>query len=98
VLSVIAYEDEDDAVAIANNSVYGLSGSVFSKDVTRAVSVADRIKTGVLEVNGAPFGFHAPFGGVKESGIGRESGWEGFEPYVELKSIGVPKDYADSLG
>jgi aldehyde dehydrogenase (NAD+) len=98
VLSVIAYQDDDDAVAIANNSVYGLSGSVFSKDVERAISIADRVKTGVLEVNGSPFGFHAPFGGVKESGIGRESGWEGFEPYVELKSIGVPKDYADGLG
>jgi betaine-aldehyde dehydrogenase len=97
VLSVIAYEDDDDAVAIANNSVYGLSGSVFSKDVERAISVADRVKTGVLEVNGSPFGFHAPFGGVKESGIGRESGWEGFEPYIELKSIGVPKDYADRI-
>lgn len=97
VLSVIAYEDEEDAIAIANNSVYGLSGSVFSQDIERAISVADRVKTGVLEVNGAPFGFHAPFGGVKESGIGRESGWEGFEPYVELKSIGVPKDYADRI-
>ena len=97
VLSVIAYEDEDDAIAIANNSPYGLSGSVFSQDIERAISVADRVKTGVLEINGAPFGFHAPFGGVKESGIGRESGWEGFEPYVELKSIGLPKDYADSI-
>lgn len=97
VLAVIAYEDEEDAIRIANNSVYGLSGSVFSQDVERAVSVADRIKTGVLEVNGSPFGFHAPFGGVKESGTGRESGWEGFEAYLELKSIGVPKDYADSI-
>ena len=84
-------------MAIANNSPYGLSGSVFSKDVGRAISVADRIKTGVLEVNGSPFGFHAPFGGVKESGLGRESGWEGFEAYVELKSIGVPKEFADTL-
>ena len=97
VLSVLAYRDEDDAVAIANNSVYGLSGSVFSKDVERAISIADRVKTGVLEVNGSPFGFHAPFGGVKHSGIGRESGWEGFEPYVELKSIGIPKAHADGL-
>ncbi|MBU3259890.1 aldehyde dehydrogenase [Roseovarius sp. PS-C2] len=97
VLSVIAYDDEDDAIAIANNSPYGLSGSVFSQDIERAISVADRVKTGVLEINGAPFGFHAPFGGVKESGIGRESGWEGFEPYVELKSIGLPKEYADSI-
>lgn len=97
VLSVISYEDEGEAIAIANNSVYGLSGSVFSKDVAHAVSVANRVKTGVLEVNGAPFGFRAPFGGVKQSGIGREAGWEGFEPYVELKSIGIPKDYADVL-
>lgn len=97
VLSVISYEDEGEAIAIANNSVYGLSGSVFSKDVAHAVSVANRVKTGVLEVNGAPFGFRAPFGGVKQSGIGREAGWEGFEPYVELKSVGIPKDYADVL-
>jgi betaine-aldehyde dehydrogenase len=97
VLSVLTYEDEDEAIAVANNSVYGLSGSVFSNDIARAVSVADRVKTGVLEINSSPFGFHAPFGGVKQSGIGRESGWEGFEPYVELKSIGLPKDYAKSL-
>jgi aldehyde dehydrogenase (NAD+) len=97
VLAVLAYRDEDEAVAIANNSAYGLSGTVFSKDVARAVAVADRVKTGVLEINGAPFGMHAPFGGVKDSGTGRESGWEGFEPYVELKSIGVPKDYADTI-
>ncbi len=97
VIALITYEDEDDAVAIANNSIYGLSGTVFSKDVERAISIADRIKTGVVEINGSPFGLHAPFGGVKESGTGRENGWEGFEPYVELKSIGIPKDYADSL-
>ncbi|SEK09031.1 Geranial dehydrogenase [Marinovum algicola] len=97
VLSVLSYEDEDEAVEIANNSVYGLSGAVFSEDIGHAVSIANRVKTGVLEVNGAPFGFHAPFGGVKQSGIGRESGWEGFEPYVEAKSIGLPKHYADSL-
>ncbi len=97
VLSVLAYENEEDAIAIANNSIYGLSGSVFSKDIERAISVADRVKTGVLEVNAAPFGFHAPFGGVKQSGVGREGGWEGFDLYVELKSIGVPKDYADSI-
>lgn len=97
VLSVLSYEDEEEAIAIANNSVYGLSGSVFSKDIEKAISVADRVRTGVLEVNGAPFGFHAPFGGVKQSGLGRESGWEGFEPYVELKSIGVPADYADRI-
>ena len=98
VIAVIPYDTEDEAIAIANNSVYGLSGSVFSQDIARAVALADKVKTGVLEINGAPFGFHAPFGGVKESGIGRESGREGFEPYVELKSIGIPAAYADTLG
>jgi aldehyde dehydrogenase (NAD+) len=98
VLTVLPYEDEDQAVEIANNSIYGLSGTVFSTDIEKAVAIADRVKTGVLEINGAPFGFHAPFGGVKQSGTGRESGWEGFEPYVELKSIGLPKEYADRLG
>jgi betaine-aldehyde dehydrogenase len=98
VLTVLPYEDEDQAVEIANNSIYGLSGTVFSTDIERAIAIADRVKTGVLEINGAPFGFHAPFGGVKQSGTGRESGWEGFEPYVELKSIGLPKEYADRLG
>ncbi len=97
VLTVLAYENEAQAVEIANNSPYGLSGSVFSTDIDRAIAVADRIKTGVLEINASPFGFHAPFGGVKDSGMGRESGWEGFEPYVDQKSIGVPKDYADAL-
>lgn len=97
VLAVLAYENEEEAIAIANNSDFGLSGTVFSKDIERAISVADRVKTGVIEVNGSPFGFHAPFGGVKDSGMGRESGWEGFEAYVELKSIGLPKDYADSI-
>lgn len=97
VLAVVSYENEDDAIAIANNSDFGLSGTVFSKDIERAISVADRVKTGVIEVNGSAFGFNAPFGGVKDSGMGRESGWEGFEAYVELKSIGLPKDYADSI-
>lgn len=97
VLAILSYENEEEAIAIANNSDFGLSGSIFSKDIERAVSVADRVKTGVLEINGSPFGFHAPFGGVKDSGMGRESGWEGFEPYVELKSIGLPKDYADAI-
>ena len=97
VLAVLTYDDEDEAIEIANNSQFGLSGAVFSNDVERAVSVAERVKTGVVEVNGAPFGFRSPFGGVKQSGLGRESGWEGFEPYVEIKSIGLPDDWADRL-
>ena len=97
VLAVSTYENEEEAIAIANNSDYGLSGSVFSADPERGVMVAERIRTGVVEVNGGGIGFHSPFGGVKLSGIGREGGREGFEPYVEIKSIGLPKAYADSL-
>ena len=97
VLAVSTYEVEEDAIAIANNSAYGLSGAVFSADIERAIEVARRIRTGVVEVNGGGIGFHAPFGGVKQSGLGREGGREGFEPYVEIKSVGLPKAYADSI-
>ena len=91
------YDSEDEAVAIANNSVYGLNGAIFSKDVEKAVQMARRIKTGTVEINGAGVGFASPIGGVKQSGIGREGGREGFEPYLEVKSIGLPKAYADSI-
>lgn len=97
VLSLITYDDEEHAIRIANNSLYGLSGAIHSRDLDRAVEMAQRIKTGVVEVAGSGVGFTAPFGGVKQSGLGRESGWEGFEPYVEIMSIGVPKPYADDL-
>jgi aldehyde dehydrogenase (NAD+) len=95
VLSVIRYEDEDDAVRIANNSKYGLSGSVASSSVDRALSVAQRIRTGTVSVNGgAWFGPDSPFGGYKDSGIGREHGREGFEEYLEIKTVGLPADAA----
>ncbi|EAU48723.1 aldehyde dehydrogenase [Salipiger bermudensis] len=97
VLSVITYDTEDEAIAIANNSQYGLNGSVFTADTARGVAIAERIKSGVVEVNGAGCGFHCPIGGVKASGIGREHGREGFDPYVEIRTIGLPKEYADSL-
>jgi aldehyde dehydrogenase (NAD+) len=91
VLSVIKYEDEDDAVQIANNSKYGLSGSVSSSSVDRALAVAQRIRTGTVSVNGgAWFGPDSPFGGYKDSGIGREHGREGFEEYLEIKTVGLP--------
>lgn len=96
VIAVSTYEDETDAVRIANDSVYGLNGAIFSADVDHAVALAGRIKTGTVEINGAGVGFHSPIGGVKMSGIGREAGPEGFDPYVELKSIGLPKAYADA--
>jgi aldehyde dehydrogenase (NAD+) len=95
VLAVIKYEDDDDAVRIANNSTYGLSGSVASASLDRALEVAKRIRTGTVSVNGgAWFGPDAPFGGYKDSGIGREHGREGFEEYLEIKTVGLPADAA----
>ncbi|MFI2557085.1 aldehyde dehydrogenase family protein [Nocardia farcinica] len=87
VLAVIAYEDDDDAVRIANNSIYGLSGGVFGRDEERALAVARRIRTGTMSVNGGNyFGADAPFGGFKQSGIGRESGVAGLEEFLERKT------------
>ncbi|MEJ2870434.1 aldehyde dehydrogenase [Actinomycetospora sp. OC33-EN08] len=92
VVGILAYDDEDEAVAIANDSSYGLNGSVFTADPQRGVAVARRLRTGTVEINGNPVGFHSPIGGFKSSGIGREAGPEGFDSYVELKSIGLPRD------
>jgi aldehyde dehydrogenase (NAD+) len=87
VLSIIGYEDEDDAVRIANDTDYGLSGYVSSGDLDRARKVARRIRTGMVHLNGAPLDNRAPFGGYKESGNGREWGHYGFEDFLEIKSI-----------
>ncbi|WP_407915029.1 aldehyde dehydrogenase family protein, partial [Kitasatospora sp. NE20-6] len=87
VLVVIAYEDEDDAVRIANDSEYGLSGGVWSADEERALRVARRIRTGTVTVNGAAVGFDGPFGGFKASGTGREYGAVGLGSYTEYKTI-----------
>lgn len=89
VLVVIAYEDEDDAVRIANDSEYGLSGGVWSADEARALAVARRVRAGTVTVNGTPIGFDGPFGGFKASGIGREYGATGLATYVEYKTITV---------
>ena len=97
VAAVIPYKTEDDAIAIANNSQYGLNGSVFTTDVEHGFRVARRMQTGTVELNGSPAGFHAPMGGVKFSGLGREFGPEGLDPFVELKSIGLPAEVAESL-
>jgi aldehyde dehydrogenase (NAD+) len=89
VLCVIPYSDDDDAVRIANNSVYGLSGAVSSKSEERALAVARRIRTGTISVNGGMwFNVDTPFGGYKQSGLGRENGEAGFEEYLETKVIG----------
>ena len=97
VVTVISYSDEDEAIAIANNSRYGLNGSVFTSDLERGMRVAARIQTGTVELNGHPAGFRAPMGGVKHSGLGREFGPEGLDAFVETKSIGLPKETADAL-
>ncbi len=90
VLSVIAHDGDDDAVRIANDSVYGLSGSVWSASEDRALAVARRIRTGTICVNGGNFyAADVPFGGYKQSGIGREMGPEGFEEYLETKTIAI---------
>ena len=87
VLSIIAYDDEDDAARIANESAYGLSGGVWSADVDRAKAFARRVRTGQIEVNGGAFNPSAPFGGYKNSGYGREYGTHGFEEFLEVKSM-----------
>ncbi|RDD71105.1 aldehyde dehydrogenase [Paracoccus versutus] len=97
VLAVLNYDSEDEAVAIANNSQYGLHGSVFSGDDGHAVAVARRIRTGSVDINGAGAGFYSPLGGFKKSGIGREAAIEGFDAYVEMKSIGLPAAYAETF-
>ncbi|WP_425581950.1 aldehyde dehydrogenase [Streptosporangium fragile] len=89
VLAVIPYDTDEQAVAIANDSPYGLSGSVWSGDEDRALAVARRIRTGMVSVNGRPQAFGSPFGGYKQSGVGREMGPEGFRIYLETKSIAV---------
>jgi aldehyde dehydrogenase (NAD+) len=90
VLAVIAYDDDNDAVKIANDSSYGLSGGVFSASGERALSIARRIRTGSISVNGGVwYGADGPYGGYKTSGIGRQNGIEGFETYLETKLIGI---------
>ncbi|MGC7101455.1 aldehyde dehydrogenase family protein [Amycolatopsis lurida] len=88
VLSVLPYDDDDDAVRIANNSRYGLSGAVYSADEERAVALARRIRTGTLSINGGNFfSPSTPFGGYKQSGIGRELGVPGLEEFQERKTF-----------
>jgi aldehyde dehydrogenase (NAD+) len=89
VLCILPYENEEDAIRIANDTVYGLAGGVWSADVERAKQVARRIRTGQIDINGASFNPMAPFGGFKQSGHGRELGPFGFEEFLEIKSLQV---------
>ena len=96
VLVVIAHDGDDDAVRIANDSPYGLSGMITSADLDRAKRVAARIRTGTLGINGGLwYGADAPFGGYKQSGVGRQCGLEGLEIFTETKTVGWPSASAD---
>jgi aldehyde dehydrogenase (NAD+) len=94
VLAVIDYDGEDEAVAIANDSDYGLGGAVYTEDIDHGFAVARRIETGSCRVNEAPMGgAGGPFGGVKRSGLGRENAREGHEGYYNVKTISLPPGY-----
>src|SRR6478735_4713015 len=91
VLTVTPYDTDDEAVAIANNSIYGLSGEVSGGDIDRAFAVATRLRTGNVTINGkSHFGITSPFGGTKQSGLGYRNGEEGYKEYLEAKTIGMP--------
>jgi acyl-CoA reductase-like NAD-dependent aldehyde dehydrogenase len=98
VLSIIPYGNEAEAVEIANDTIYGLHGSVWSGDEEHALSVARRLRTGRVDINGGPFNLIAPFGGYKQSGVGRELGRFGIDEFLELKSVQLPGDVAASVG
>jgi aldehyde dehydrogenase (NAD+) len=87
VLSIIPYDDDNEAIRIANETPYGLSGYVSSSDIERARRVASKLRTGMVHINGAPLDSMAPFGGFKQSGNGREWGPHGIDEFLELKSV-----------
>ncbi|MEE9280680.1 MAG: aldehyde dehydrogenase [Myxococcota bacterium] len=93
VLALIPYGDADEAVAIANDSSYGLSGTVWTADVERGIDIARQVRTGTYTVNGFGMDFKSPFGGFKQSGLGRELGPEGLQAYLEYKSVNLPAGY-----
>jgi aldehyde dehydrogenase (NAD+) len=98
VLIIIPFDDDDEAIRIANDSAYGLAGAVISRSMERGMNIARRIRTGSFGVNGGMFyGADAPFGGYKNSGVGRQCGIEGFQQYLETKTIGcrMPRQKAD---
>jgi betaine-aldehyde dehydrogenase len=90
VLVILTYEDEEEAIRIANDTIYGLGGGVWSVDLDHAMAVARQIRTGQVDINGAPFNGNAPFGGYKQSGNGRENGRYGLEEFLEYKALQLP--------
>ena len=91
VLTILPYESEEQAIEIANDTPYGLSGYVQSGSVDHAMEVAAKIRTGNVHINGSGPDFSAPFGGYKQSGNGREWGELGFEEFLEIKAVFIPK-------
>ena len=91
VLVIMPYEDEEDAIRIANESIYGLAGGVWSADKDHAMRVARRLRTGQVEINGGAFNMLAPFGGYKQSGHGRELGRYGLDEFLTVKSLQLPE-------
>ncbi len=87
VVSFIEYDGIDDAVAKANSTIYGLHGAVYTKDPEHGYEVARRVRSGSVTVNGMIVDYTMPFGGFKQSGLGREGGIEGLDPYFETKTV-----------
>jgi betaine-aldehyde dehydrogenase len=92
VVSILTYRDVDEAVRIANDSIYGLSGAVFTQDIQRGYAIARRLRSGTANVNSFGACLTQPFGGCKQSGLGREGGHEGLDQFFELKQIQIPAD------
>jgi acyl-CoA reductase-like NAD-dependent aldehyde dehydrogenase len=98
VLSIMPYEGEPEAIRIANATPYGLHGAVWSGHLDHATGVARQIRTGQIDINGGPFNIVAPFGGMKQSGIGRECGVEGLDGFCEIKAMQLPDPSAQPTG
>jgi aldehyde dehydrogenase (NAD+) len=93
VLSIIPYDTEEDAIKIANDSAYGLAGSVWTTDIAKGIEISEKIRTGTYAINWYAFDPCCPFGGYKNSGIGRENGPEGVEHFTQQKSVLMPMGY-----